>query len=366
MSKEIFPGWVPLQVAKFYDFPLQITGKGQSVAVVSLGGQIDSKELDDDFARMRIAPPDIRFVDVDPENITDEQNEVFTGETHLDLEVIGSICPDARISVFRGSWKGGFAAAINRAVDESIPVISISWGYPEFDQQDFSKLERALERAREHNITVCASSGDAGSSASITAKGRVGPAKDGKAHVYYPASSPNVLACGGTELSVQNREAKEVVWNNISIDKGATGGGVSVLFDRPSWQSEIDILHASTSATGRIVPDVAGLAAARDWEIFMSGRSRPTGGTSAVAPLWSALFVLVNQLRAEAGKAPIGFVNERLYELAKISSLFKSIDQGSNRIATDYPGYNARDGFDACTGWGTPRAQQLIQALVKL
>lgn len=363
MSRQVFPRWLPLQVAKFYEFPLELTGRGQSVAIISLGGVIDREEMTADLVRSRTPVPKLEFIDVDPENISDQQNKLFTGETHLDVEVLASFCPEAQITVLRGSWNGGFAAAIHAAVDQKIPVISISWGYPEYTNQDFMSIEKALIRAREHGVTVCASSGDAGSSTTFSKPAKVGPAEDDGAHVFYPASSPNVVACGGTELHVENQHYREVVWNNIALKKGATGGGVSKLFDKPEWQQNHDMPHANTGEEGRIVPDVAGLAASRDWEIFMSGKSRPAGGTSAVAPLWAALFVMANEVRASQGKPPVGYVNPLLYRLAKQHKIFKDVTEGNNRFHATYPGYDAREGFDACTGWGTPRAKTLIDLL---
>lgn len=363
MSKQVFPRWLPLQVARFYEFPLALTGKGQSVAIISLGGKTDPEDIRTDLIRSRTPVPQLDFIDVDPENMTEQQNQQFTGETHLDVEVLASFCPQAHITVLRGSWNGGFAAALHAAIDRKIPVISISWGYPEYTNQDFMSIEKALIRARHEGITVCASSGDAGSSTTFSKPAEVGPAEDQGAHVIYPASSPNVVACGGTELHVENEHYREVVWNNIALKKGATGGGVSKLFEKPEWQKDHDMPHANTGAEGRILPDVAGLAASRDWEIFMEGNSRPAGGTSAVAPLWAGLFVMVNEVRASQGKEPIGFVNPLLYALAKQHKPFTDITEGNNRFHSQYPGYDAREGYDACTGWGSPRAKSLIELL---
>ncbi len=114
------------------------------------------------------------------------------------------------------------------------------------------------------------------------------------------------------------------------------------------------------------MPDVAGIAAGKDWKIFLMGRGVLDGGTSAVAPLWASLIVLINQIRTEAGMASLGFLNERLYRLAAERELFNDITIGDNRCQQDYPGYDARAGFDACTGWGTPIGRRLVDALVSL
>jgi kumamolisin len=78
----------------------------------------------------------------------------------------------------------------------------------------------------------------------------------------------------------------------------------------------------------------------------------PVGGTSAVAPLWAGLLALLNQ---GLGK-PVGAVNVQLYNLLG-SSAFNDIVTGSNGD------YQAKKGWDACTGLGSPNGANLLQAL---
>jgi kumamolisin len=101
-----------------------------------------------------------------------------------------------------------------------------------------------------------------------------------------------------------------------------------------------------------------------DWAIWVGGGHEALlGGTSAVAPLYAALVALANQRRRSRGRERLGFLNDRLYRLAAAGGLFVSITEGSNRLTPDGPGYDALAGFDACTGWGVPRADRLIAAL---
>jgi len=175
----------------------------------------------------------------------------------------------------------------------------------------------------------------------------------------------------------------EQVWNDISskmpdaeLPTGATGGGVSKLCPCPSWQADLVVKPGSKgSPEGRVVPDVAGLASGADWLINMyvpdaPKYTDPTGvcGTSAVAPLYAALVTLANEVRAERNKGPVGFFNEALYQRAKKdqASLFVDIVTGNNAPKSDYPGYEALQGFDACTGWGVPNNPGLFDFLVSL
>ena len=369
MTQETFPAWSPLQVAAHYGFPTdQYSGKGQTIGVISLGGTVDMDVLKDEFESLGVTMPKVTQKDVVPPAIDPEQEKMGSGEVQMDVQVVGSLCPDAEITIYRGSADvAGFAAAVLKAVDEEQSVISISWGSSESSLAECAPMETALKAAYEKGLTVCASSGDWGSSNERNNTGVAGAAPDGKAHLEYPASSPFVLACGGTELVTVDGKQVEVVWNNVERKSGAAGGGVSVLFELPEWQKKagIDIPCANTGKRGRVIPDVAGLAAGGDWMIFNDFRPEVTGGSSAVAPLWAGFIALVNEARQAKGKPRLGFVNERLYMLAAKGGLFNDVRHGTNCPSRGYPGYHACEGFDACTGWGTPVGARLFPALVE-
>ena len=373
MATEIYPGYTPIKVAQFYGFPTN-TGKGQTIAIISLGGPISMTELQEDFDSLNLPNRTDNIKVIDLPGIGDNQNNEGSGETHLDVEVIGSICPDAAINIYRGpNTFTGFAAAVSKAVDDKNTVISISWGATEFPGADSSAMETALKAAKDSKtgITVCIAVGDGGSGNARNVNQAVGAA-DGLAHIQYPASSPHVLACGGTQLESVNGNTAEYVWNNSANGGGATGGGVSDVFLLPHWQSAhgIDISSANSPHNGgRVIPDVAGLAAythGADWKIYEYGQAVPNGGTSAVAPMWSSLVALVNETRQSQGKKNLGWINERLYELAAKGGLFNDVTVGNNRPSANYPGYDAGPGFDACSGWGTPIGAKLAAALVDL
>jgi kumamolisin len=196
-------------------------------------------------------------------------------------------------------------------------------------------------------VTVCVAAGDNGS-ADIAP----GQAPDGRAHADFPASSPHALACGGTRLEGSGTAiTSEVVWNDGS--GGATGGGVSDVFDIPSWQSAANV-PVSVNPGGRVgrgLPDVAGDAdPATGYRIRVDGVDTTFGGTSAVAPLWAALIARIN---AAKGK-PAGFVNPKLYKAAGVCN---DITQGNNGS------FAASAGWDACTGLGSPNGQKVAGAL---
>lgn len=371
MQNEFFPGWLPIQIASHYGFPLaDWDGAGQTIAIISLGGKLDERELQRDFKAMRVVWPDVEIVDVS--NVYEDwQDGSSTAETHLDLEVIGTICPAATITIYRGANDGGpgFVDAVQSAVANDNDVISISWGHTESASDiDTLEMEVVLKDAVKKGITVCVAAGDGGSSDTRDGFWAI-PADDGMAHVQYPASSPYVLACGGTQLMLNGDDHLEVVWNNSAIKRPATGGGVSDLFELPEWQAihSIDIPSANDNKRkGRVIPDVAALAAGGAWQMVEDGKTTVAGGTSAVAPLYASLVALCNQRRGSIGKDRLGFLNDRLYSLARSNDLFNNIRKGHNRPVEEYPGYDAQDGFDACTGWGSPKTEAMFNALVDL
>jgi kumamolisin len=269
----------------------------------------------------------------------------------LDIEVIGSVAPGAKIVVyFAPNTDQGFIDALSTAVHDATnkpSVVSISWGGPEdsWTQQARSQMDQILTEGAAVGVTVTVASGDNGSTDGVG---------DGKQHVDFPASAPHALGCGGTTLSIQDGQiASETVWNELP-NHGAGGGGISIEFPVPSYQSGVKMpTNFDTGKPGRGVPDVAGDAdPTTGYSILVDGNQQTIGGTSAVAPLWAGLIVLLN---ASLGK-PAGFLQPQIYA-ASAAAGFHDITQGNN------VGYEAGPGWDACTGNGTPDGAALLKAL---
>jgi kumamolisin len=270
-------------------------------------------------------------------------------EVLLDIEVAGAIAPGAHIVVyFAPNTAQGFQDALTTAIHDTKnkpSVISISWGSAEstWTAQSMTAFDSAAADGAVLGVTVCAASGDNGSSDGET---------DGGNHVDFPASSPHILACGGTSLkSSGTKISGETVWND-GAQGGATGGGYSAQFPLPSWQNG---LVKPPSGGGRGVPDISGDADPQTgYNILVDGQSIVVGGTSAVAPLWSALIAVLNQ---KLGRS-LGFVQPALYGLASSKKAFRDITSGSNGA------FSAGPGWDACTGLGSPEGQNLLNALM--
>jgi kumamolisin len=340
-------------VAALYNYPSG-TGAGQTIGIVELGGGFSSQDLTAYFGNLGLATPSVTAVSVDgATNSPTGDPSSADGEVLLDIEVIGSIVPGANIVVyFAPNTDQGFLDAITTAVHDTTnkpSVISISWGGAEstYTSQALTNFDQAFQDAGTLGVSVCIAAGDNGSDDGVG---------DGMAHVDFPASSPNVLACGGTTLDSSNGTiTSEVVWDS-GAGNGVTGGGVSEFFPLPSYQAKAGVPPSANASqfVGRGVPDVAGDADPNTgYQILVDGQSDVFGGTSAVAPLWSALIALIN---ASLGK-PLGFLNPALYSEAGGTDAFHDITSGNNGA------YSAGPGWDACTGWGSPDGQQLLTVL---
>jgi kumamolisin len=350
-------GFTPPQVAELYDFP-QGTGRGQCIAIISLGGGLADADVDAYFQSLGIPAPQIEQVSVDRARIGPGGGAAHAdGENALDVMVSGSIAHGASIVVyFAPNTTRGFLDAIATAVHDTRrrpSVISISWGLAEdnWTPQAMQAMDEAFTDAGLLGITVLTAAGDNGSADGIA---------DGAPHVDHPSNSPHLLSCGGTNLVGNGSTiASETVWNDGN--GGATGGGVSNEFTRPSWQSRAHVPAAPNGGGqgGRGVPDVAGNAdPATGYRIRLGGQMQVFGGTSAVAPLWAALVAILNE---QTGRRA-GFLNAVLYDGAARARAFRDIVRGENAV-DGTPGYRARHGWDPCTGLGTPNGRALLALL---
>lgn len=343
----------PTNLASLYDFPQGLDGSGQSIGIIELGGGYDTSDLQSYFSKLGIQMPNVLSVSVDgATNSPTGSANGPDGEVMLDIEVVGAIAPKSKIVVYFGpNTDIGFLDAIDAAIHDTVnkpSVISISWGGTEsnWTSQSLDAFNQAFQNASALGITVCAAAGDDGSSDGVS---------DGLAHVDFPASSPFVLACGGTRLnSSKNKITGETVWNDLPFG-GATGGGISDTFDLPSWQANAKVPPSSNPGgrIGRGVPDVAGDAdPVTGYDVLVDGKNAVIGGTSAVAPLYAGLTALMNQGLGHS----VGYLNPLIY--TKISdSVFVDITNGNNGS------YKAGVGWDACTGLGRADGAKLFNAL---
>src|SRR5579885_2799146 len=336
-----------VQVAQLYRFPANLNGSGQTIGILELGGGYTQSDLDTYFQSVGLSTPTVTAVGVDGGSNSPGDPNGADGEVELDIQVAGSAAPAANIAVyFAPNSDQGFIDAITTAVHDTAnkpSTLSISWGGPEssWSQASMTALDNACQSAAALGVTITVASGDNGSSDGTSTN-----------TVAFPASSPHVLACGGTALYANGTQiSEEVVWDDQASGGGATGGGFSATFPAPTWQTSA----LPSGSSGRGVPDVAGNASPETgYNIVVDGQQETVGGTSAVAPLWAGLIALINQQLAQEGKQTAGFINPTLYQN---TADFQDITHGNNGA------YSAGPGWDACTGLGSPKGTALLSAL---
>jgi len=350
------------QVTSLYDFPDQ-SASGQTIAIFSESGY-KTEDIKTYFTDLGLGVPTVQDVDID-----DATNTPGTSrETTMDICISASAAPGASVAVyFTPGGEKGWVDLMGRVAhpNSNDPVCSVlSSSYYRYNGDDgdhasadfMDAVSLAFQDAALQGVTVCVASGDKGSYSKID---------DDNAHVQYPASDSWVLTVGGTTIgNVDGSSYDEYVWNH---HKGATGGGVSAYFPLPSYQSSATVpVSVNDQSKGRGVPDVAANSSPKSgYDIPLDGVYKVIGGTSAAAPLWAGLIARINAAMGEN----IGYVNPALYALG--SSVFNDINGSegpTNNKLKDYtaPGYPANTGWDACTGWGSPKGSALLNGLTQI
>jgi kumamolisin len=345
-------------VGKLYQFPANLNGSGQCIAIIELGGGYKMSDLNAYFQGIGIPTPSVVAVSVNGTTNNPGKDSGADGEVALDIEVAGSIAPNARLAVyFAPNTTAGFLNAINAAVHDALrkpSVISISWGGPEsgWTSSAMNHFETSFQAAAALGVTVLAASGDDGASDGVN---------DGKPHVDFPASAPSAVACGGTRLVASDPTtiASETVWNDGPTGPGAGGGGVSNHFKKPSYQASAQVPKTPKGFAGRGSPDVSGNADPfSGYNVVVGNQQQVIGGTSAVAPLYAGLTALLNQA---AAPKTVGFIQPKIYGTP---GTCRDVTQANNDYSGTLGVFNAGAGWDPASGLGSAIGAQWLAALV--
>lgn len=357
-----------LEVSKIYNFPEDADGRGQTIGILCLGGGFHFSDVSAYFARCGLKQPRITVVELfgaknspapretlagfarklergDTEGMKHDPHAMqimWTIEATMDVELAATFAPGAHIVVyFAPNNERGRFSGLSRALADTVhrpSIFSYSWGAPEdsIARQVLRVMDRCYELAALRGVTICVSSGDSG-----------------RTRVNFPASSPHVLACGGTHLHIDNGAVRESVWNETHGSmQMSSSGGFSHVFACPAWQPAA-LAEKCGAKGGRGVPDVAAKAdLATGYEIVAGNHTVPMGGTSAAAPLWAGLIARLNQKL----KARVGYLSPLLYT-HRFAQATHDITAGTNGT------YNAMPGWDPCTGKGAPDGKALLAAL---
>ncbi|MGH2888476.1 MAG: S53 family peptidase, partial [Solirubrobacteraceae bacterium] len=272
-----------------------------------------------------------------------------SGEAAMDIEDLIGLAPQATIRVYEAPPTGaGAYDAYSRIVsDDSAQVISTSWGLCEaLEGAASAQAESTLfEEAAVQGQSLLASAGDQGAD----------DCGDGRQAVDDPASQPWVTAVGATSL----QGTDNTVWNDAL---GSTGGGVSRLWSRPSYQaaaaqSQTSVPCGSAGNWCRELPDLSlDGDPATGYVVYWNGGWHVVGGSSVSAPTMAALTALADG-SAACGGHPIGFLNPGLYAAAAspagYAGDFADVTTGVNSFDA-VPGFTAGPGYDMSSGLGVP------------
>jgi hypothetical protein len=264
-------------------------------------------------------------------NLTTATNSGWATETALDVEWAHAIAPGAKIVLVEANSDSlsDLLAAVKTAADYSgVSVVSMSWGTSEFASE--TSYDSYFTTPSGHtNVTFVASSGDSG------------------AGVEWPSASTNVLAVGGTTLTLTASGAysSESAWSD-------GGGGVSQYEQASAAQESV------TGLFERTTPDVSYNANPdTGYAVYDDGSWLEVGGTSSGSPQWAALIAIADQGRVAAGSTTLNNSQTEAALYTAPSSDFHKITTGSN-------GYPATAGYNLATGIGTPVASGLVPYLV--
>jgi kumamolisin len=363
------PYFVPTQLAGIYNFP-NADASGQCIGLLEFGGGVEQSDVTQYFQQIGVPAPNIQIVAVDGVSTDPSADPDSTGEVMLDIDVAGALAGGAKIAVYFSTFdEKGLVDILSAVINDSAndpSVLSVSWGWDEnqpfngsailWSPAAIDHVNQSLLAAAQLGITVCVSTGDDGSEAQI---------KDGNAHVNFPATSPYVLAVGGTTLHARTAKngqvaLTETVWNDGP--GSGTGGGVSDITAVPSWQEgKVPRSINPGNFAGRAIPDVAANAdPATGYVVMSGGQLGVVGGTSASAPLWGSLITRINALI----NGRVGNFNALLYGTIGPAGVLRDITSGNNDTDGLLEGqFAAGPGWDACTGWGAPDGAKLLAAL---
>jgi uncharacterized protein (TIGR03437 family) len=372
----------PGDFATIYDvtplYAAGINGTGQKIAIA---GQIEVNLSDiEQFQSMFNLPANDPQMLLVPGSRNPGSNSTSgdLAESDLDLEWSDAVAPNAT-TIF--VYSSDVMTSLQYAIDQNLaPVVSVSYGScePETPGSEYNAYAQWAQQGNAQGITWFAASGDDGA-ADCADSQNPGLAVD------LPGSVPEVTSVGGTEYvegtgtywnATNNANGAsalsyipETTWNDSAEDgePSASGGGASILFPKPSWQTGPGV----PADNARDVPDVS-LNASDDHDghlVYTSGSLQVYGGTSVSAPSFAGLTALLNQ---HLGSGGVGNINPNLYALARSnSSIFHDVTTGNNIVTISCPrrepnctasavGYYAGVGFDQTTGLGSVDAYKLV------
>lgn len=328
-------------------------------------------------------------------------------ESALDLQTVLGAAEGAQVwYVTVQGWllDGAQVATDHAAAGEWPGVATSSWGWSAADQCGVdpdacgpggfadsdayvAHVDALYARLAAAGYTHVVSSGDSGAS------GRTDESCSSPVpRPVYPASSPWVLAVGGTRLvhpststaaapvcdsvpcaAPKPCEAQSAMNSELGWTSGG-GFGLQSTGETPWWQKEAVRAYLDSGvpmppgfdATGRGYPDVT--APGHNALTVIGGEVQGVDGTSASAPLVAAALTRINADLERAGRPRVGFVNPLIYADARETSMKGRIpgDNTGNEQMEHCTGFysNSSTEWNPVTGVGLPNVTALVEVMV--
>src|SRR5215472_3722483 len=354
---------VPGQVAHAYGFDQLwrqgLRGEGMTVNLIELDG-FNRHDIQNYFDCLHFQG-NLKVVDVNSPPKTVEL------ESTLDIETIAGLAPTIKIVDYQGpNTFTEFNDELQQILNDNTrntasgSVVSISWGAAEnqMSSSNIMALDQsiALLTKAEH-MTIFADTYDCAAFADQTYN---------HLSVSFPASDPLATAVGGTVLNVDGagNRTNEVAWSDgsnrrVCNNQWGTGGGLSAIFKRPSWQDGQTIQNKYANGT-RQLPEIAAIAF--NQALYYQGQWLYAYGTSEATPTWAAAVALVNEDLIK--QVHEFFYSPQLFYMVANDSAglhlhpFYDVIQGNNLY------YSATPGWDFTTGLGTPNLVDFSSVLL--
>ncbi len=325
-----------------------LTGAGQSIAMVEFDGYTLADITNYEAAH---GLPNVTLTNV----LLDGFSGMPSGnggeiEVSLDIETAIAMAPGATsIIVYEVPPNGSWHDMLSRIANDNLAQqISCSWfmqNSPADPVADGIFQQMALQGQSFFN-----GSGDSNAYTGL---------------IPFPCDSPYITQVGGTVLTTTGPVGARVSETVLNRGNGfGSSGGISTQYTIPYYQTNVSMAFNQGSTSMHNVPDVA--LAGESVEVVANGINRAVGGTSCAAPLWAGIAAMVNQQASANHRPALGFANPAIYAIGASPAYalcFNDITTGNNFSPTSPTKFYATNGYDLCTGWGTPAGQQLINVL---
>lgn len=392
------PALTPSAIKSYYNIPTdqRVTQPNVTQAV----GEFEQQYYDE--ADLMLFFEEMGLPSDTPVTVVGPNNQSNPGvEANLDIQYIMGIgvgAPTTFWSIYANSSIEiddilSWAVAMSNTTNPPI-VNSLSYGMTEMAVDLFlgpgylNRSDIEFQKLALRGITIIIADGDAGA-------GDLGPppmsANTCKPlHADWPSQSPFVTAVSATMFTPLDLPICYLPVEEGGIDCGdsplgevptgvnygtpwTTGGGFSNTSLQPSYQADFVKQYLLTlneygmlpppgyfNILGRAYPDVSMVG--HNLLIAQGGDFMTVDGTSASAPVFAGFVSLLNDIRVQAGKPLLGFLNPILYQIARdYPGAYNDVVVGNNRCGdigfqpTCCPwGYEAVPGFDAVSGLGSP------------